>query len=434
MAKTKAKAKRRPGGHPAKVTAQRERERERREGASFASELRRLASAVCDEAARFDTALTAELWASTMLGMWWPAPLGVRTEEAERELGGALAEAIARHGGRGALAALLALGEVCEGKLALLAREEADKLFADGVPWPPWGDALMDVEILDAAMMSDPIFGDGATILIEARHADEELPHTIGVYVDVNLGGLAKGLLLGGSIDELQQVLDSSPPDDGEIVLERIDPAEAGARIRAAMELTDLTLQAPVGEDYADLRALALLRAGSLPPTDADFAAPELSEADRTTLLGDFLAAPEGRGAQDTDDAEEVARLAVDYGADYLDGDPLRWSPTVVELFMADWLPRKLVADRSFFETVPAALDAWVRYAGRRRGIPPAAVELTVGAIATWTGAMLAAVDDPLARSPAQQIAAVALAAGVDLDDPTAVTQLVEEWNAGRGG
>jgi hypothetical protein len=30
----------------------------------------------------------------------------------------------------------------------------------------------------------------------------------------------------------------------------------------------------------------------------------------------------------------------------------------VVELFMADWIPRKVLADRDLFERLPSALDA----------------------------------------------------------------------------
>lgn len=41
------------------------------------------------------------------------------------------------------------------------------------------------------------------------------------------------------------------PPDDGELRLERIDPAVAAAEINAAMNLTEMTLDPPVSDDYA---------------------------------------------------------------------------------------------------------------------------------------------------------------------------------------
>lgn len=420
---------RRPGGHPAKVAQRRERKRARLEGGSPHAELRRLAALICQEAAGFQTALDAELWASTLLGSWWPSPLGIDSSVTDMEVGGPIVAAIARVGGPGAIAALVALGEVCESELALVARNEADRLLARGVPWPPWGDAIMEAEIVRTAVMRERIFDDGITVFIETRHGEGDR-HAIGVYIDNNLGVIAKDLVLAESIDQIEQTMAASPPDIGEIVLEPIDPVEAGARIRAAMELTDMTIDAPVGEDYAALRALAILRADELPGGEVDISRPELSMHERDALLSDFLAAPEADGIEEGTDAAEVARLAIDYCAGYVDGDPLRWSPVVVELFMADWLPRKLLADRAMFEAVPQALDAWVRYAGRRRGIPAEAIEHTAASIPGWIGEMLALADDDRAGGPAKQFMAAAKKAGIDLADKQAVETFIAGWNA----
>jgi hypothetical protein len=48
-------------------------------------------------------------------------------------------------------------------------------------------------------------------------------------------------------------------------MLERIEPGVAAGRIHAAIELTDMTLDPPVAEDYARLRSMALLRADEAP-------------------------------------------------------------------------------------------------------------------------------------------------------------------------
>jgi len=47
--------------------------------------------------------------------------------------------------------------------------------------------------------------------------------------------------------------------------------------------------------------------------------------------------------ARDLDPAvvDDLGWRMIYFGCDYSDGDPLRWSPVVVELFMADWLWRK---------------------------------------------------------------------------------------------
>jgi hypothetical protein len=72
--------------------------------------------------------------------------------------------------------------------------------------------------------------------------------------------------------------------------------------------------------------------------------------------------------------------VAIDFASDYVDGRPLRWSPVVMKLFMFHWGPHDLV-DREVFAHVPAALDAWVRFAGRKNGLPEWAIEDTRKAI-----------------------------------------------------
>ena len=347
------------------------------------------------------------------------------------EIGEPLVVALARVGGPGAMAALVALGEVCESQLGLRARDAGDRLMANGVAWPEWGDAIVEAEILRTAVMRERIFDDGVTIFIEARHGEgDEGRHAIGVYIDHNLGVMAKDIVFADSIDQVEQSFATAPPHIGELVLEPIDPVEAGARIHAAMELTDMTIGPPVGEDYAALRALAILRADELPGGEVDIDRPEMPFDERDELLADFLNAPESDGIEPGTDAAEVARMAIDYCANYVDGDPLRWSPVVVELFMAGWLPRKLLADRVMFEAVPQALDAWVRYAGRRRGIPTEAIDYTAASIPEWTEEMLALAFDNGAAGPAKQFVTAAKDAGVDLSDQQAVATFMAGWNA----
>ncbi|GAC1576493.1 MAG: hypothetical protein NVS3B18_10330 [Candidatus Dormibacteria bacterium] len=124
-----------------------------------------------------------------------------------------------------------------------------------------------------------------------------------------------------------------------------------------------------------------------------------------------------------------MVRTAINFAVGYAGGDPLRWSPVVVELYMADWLPRKLIADRAMFEAVPGALDAWVRYAGRLRGIPAAAVAVNTAAIPEWTATMLAGAEDEGAGGPAKQFMLAAQAAGVDLADQQEIDAFMADWN-----
>lgn len=422
---------RRPAGHPAKVAARRERERARQERSSSLSRARRVIASLCREAANLGSAFEAELWASRLLGVWWPPPLGSDTDGSELGAGRPIVQGLAAAGSRGAIAALLAIGEVCESELGLFARREADRLADAGVARPAWAQALESADITETAVMLERIFEDGETVFIEARHTDSEEVHAIGVYIDHNLGGIAKDILLVDSIESVRRTIEANPRQDGEVVIDAIAEGEAWTRIHRAMELTDMTLDAPVGEDYAPLRAIALLRADELrPAAPGEDLEVEVSAEERDRLLADFLASPARGTIEAGTDQAEVVRLAIDFCADYVDGRPLRWSPVLVELFMADWLPRKLLAGREMFEAVPEALEAWVRHAGRMRGIPDGAIELTVDAIPRWTDEMLSLAEDPGYGGPAKQLLMAAKQAGVQPDDHQAMDTFIAGWNA----
>lgn len=423
------KRRRGSGGHPAKVAQRRERERARHSGRSREAVLRRTVAGLCQDALLCETALVAELWASELLGSWWPARVELEAADQDLEVGGPLVEEMARRADAGALAALVAIGEVSDGELGLRARGHAERLRGDGVPPPQWGEAILEAQILRTAVMREDVFDDGLTVFIEARHDGGER-HAIGVYIDNNLGVMAKDILLAESIELVENVMRQSNADDGVLRFEAIDPVEAGARIHAAMKLTEVTFDPPVGEDYARLRALALVRADELPGSEVDLDLPEVSAKERDRLFEEFLAAPEGKGMEPGSDHADVISLAIDFCCDYVDGRPLRWSPVVVELFMADWLPRKVVADHALFEAVPAALQAWVRYTGRMRGNPEWATTRTAGSIAEWVDEMLSNADDPAAAGPAKRFIAAAKEAGVDLADDEAMASFIAGWNA----
>lgn len=167
-------------------------------------------------------------------------------------------------------------------------------------------------------------------------------------------------------------------------------------------------------------------------PGEDHFEAEEISEEEREAALDDFLSSPEAKSFQGSEDVADLARLAVDYGADYVGGEgrPLRWSPTVIELFMCDYLPRKVLREDEFFErSVPELLPAWVRYAGRRRGIPEAAIEEAASAVDVFREKMLELVGDDSAWGPSKMFLAAASEAGVDLSDPAAIEAYVEKYN-----
>jgi hypothetical protein len=384
-------------------------------------------------AERLTGPLEAELWASELLGSAW----GQRNNLLLREssdyalvYAGELVEAVARLGGPGARTALVIIAAVHDAELGDLARELAARMPDQATESPPsWLADIGEAEITAAAVMREGVYDDGFTMFLEARHGTGNT-HVVGVYIDNNLGVMATDILLADSVDHVAEVMRRSAPDDGELRLEQIDPAVAAAEIRSAIDMTEMTLDPPVSEEYAGLRALAMLRADEAPGGGMPAELEELSAEDRDALRDEFLASPEGRAFAPDGDEAFVVSLAIDFCADYVDGRPLRWSPVVVELFMAGWVPRKVLADAAVFEVVPSALDAWVRFAGRKQGIPAWAIAATQAAIPEWQDEMTSTAGDPANRGLGQQFLTAAQEAGVDITDEGALTTFMAGWNA----
>lgn len=418
-----SRSRRREQGHPAKIAARRERKGGRREPRSPVE-------AFCAAAAGIEGPLEAELFISELLGMPWSERGLDSPEQIERELGGELLDEIAVHGGTGAAVILAGMRELAGADLAAKAADLAASLADSGTSPPEWVEGIGNVEVVRTAMMSEDVFDDGRTYFIESVRADGGR-EAIGIYVDHNLGCSAKDILPADSIARVEETMQAHGDEvPAELTIADVEPTLLAARVRAALDLTDQTL-APVVEDgYAGLRAFAFNRVGGLPAAEPDPGYEEVPITGREALLKEFLAAPEGAAIEPGSDAAGVVETAIDYCADYVDGRPLRWSPVVVELFMADWLPRKVVADEPFFAAVGGALAAWVRYAARKRGQPPESVDLTLAAISEWEDQMHAAVADPDSAGPGAQLMAAMKEAGVDPTDEVALQTFLAGWNA----
>ncbi len=329
--------------------------------------LEELARLAADDAPEVADALEAEQWASHLIGTWHRAAVPGDDIDAVF-LPGFVAALEALHTAS-ALAAL--------------------------VPAQPTG----------ALLIYEETFDDGVSVLVEFGS------HTLGVYIDHNLGGLVKDAFIAGPLPEVRELL-TAP----QVSVRELDLAEARARIEAAFSELDHTLDPPVGEDVAGLGALVEARMRVLP---AGFALPdadrEMTPEEREQLLAGFLASPEGLRWRGDEDAEDAAMLAIDFGAGYNHGGPLRWSPVVVELFMLDWLACKVTREPDFFERLADVLQDWVRYAGRRRALPAEAVIQVADAVAEHRSEMLETVSDPAAWGPAKVLATAALEAEVDM-------------------
>ena len=379
-----------------------------------------VAELIASEAADFNGELEAEMAASAIANMWRFGALPDPGGDADRLFGNALVRALERLGGSDAVVALRALAAVGAESYATQARAAADRLSASSPPHPPWVEDLGRARPVAALMMCDEVFDDGVSVLIEFARPNAE-PHTLGLYIDHNMGGIVKDAFVAGPLGEVRERF----PD-----LRELDLGEACARLERALDILDHTLDPPVGKDVARLRGFMyactrLLPGGVVLPDELE----ELAPDERELLLGGFLSSPEGERWRDDADAEDVAVMAIAFGVDYNYGGPLRWSPAVVEIFMTGWLARKVPGEVEFFERVPEVLRDWVAYAGRRRGVPAVAVDAAVGAVNLFREAMLEAAADPERWGPAKAFVIAAQEAGVDPADADALKEFAERYN-----
>jgi hypothetical protein len=396
-----------------------------RELAVLMAEMARIA---VDDVGDLADSLEAEQWASGMIGTWHVRPLlGADVDEL---FWPAIARALEEIGGAHALATLRALGAVGAGAHGRSASVAADRLAALGLPEPRWAAGLGRVQPVAAQLMYEPVFDDGVSVMIEFAAAAGQ-PHTLGIYVDHNMGGLVKNVFLAPeSLGSLRKRMRRHGPGRDGLEFRELDLGEARARVDAALEMLDHTYDPPVDPDVRYLRALIDARLALLPdaatlPEDFE----EMPVEDRWRLLEDFLDSPEGKRWQGDEDAEDVAHAAIDFGAGYNHGGPLRWSPVVVEIFMTDWLARKVAREPEFFARVPEVLSDWVAYAGHRQDVPAAPLREAIAAVKLYRKDMLDAVNDPDAWGPAKTLALAAQQAGVDLSDPSALGEFVERYN-----
>jgi hypothetical protein len=398
-------------------------------GRPFPPDVRRLlaelAEITCRDAHEPADALEAEEWASSLIGN-----LQLCGDDGELLLPG-FVDALAARADAPALAALCALSAVAAPDDARRARAAADQLAASGVREPRWAGGLGQARPTAAALLHENVFDDGVSVLVEFSAPGAE-PHTVGAYVDHNLGGLVKDAFLAGSLGDVRAHLDRCAPEDGDLAFRDLDLAEARARLESALFMLDHTLGPPVDESVLSLRALIEARVRLLPAGFAladDFQ--EMALEQRDALLADFVGSPEGERWRGDADAEDIAYLAIDFGADYNHGGPLRWSPVVVEIFMSSWLARKVMREPGFLSRVPDVLRDWVAYAGRRRSVPAVALREAIAAVGSYREEMLGAATDRETWGAGKTLAMAALEAGVDLTDGEQLRRFIDRYNRG---
>lgn len=345
-----------------------------------------------------DDPLDVELMVSALMGTWWNSLPG---QDAEQVLG----EGLVGYAGTRRTPASLSLLRT----LALLlgtserraqAAQAADGLAAAGVAEPAWAATIGRVTTGQCWRLDDA-YGDQSWVLCAFAYGDR--PHGMLALVDHNLGGMIKDAFFTDDA-EAALAMQRDEAAAGPLAIHReLAPTEARQLLEGSFAMTDMTWQPPVAEDFAAHRALALARVRSLPaPANPAPAPTELGDRERAAIVEQFLASPHGAGLPDRERAEYVAGLIVEHGCDYDDGRPTRVSPAKTEIFLLDWLPRKVIMESGHRDAVPGVMQAWVRWAAARNGLPAEAIVELVEAAAECGKVFLDAYDDPERFGPAR--------------------------------
>jgi hypothetical protein len=270
---------------------------------------------------------------------------------------------------------------------------------------PRWLAELGRARPHDRVVEMAHVLGDGENLVLGVTlPGGSEL--SVAVYVDHNLGTLVKdAFVVPGALPDLIELLQSDA-DDPDVTLSELDPADARARITEAVEHGAIAFPPLESETWPACRPLVEWAVGLLPAGGRGYVRPDWSDADRQALAERFLASPFAAGLDDPDSRDLLDQLLW-FGTDYGPGDPLRWSPVAVEILLADWIPRKIVADFAYLAKAPAVLRGLIRFSHAERGIRAELTDETLDAVDQWEPEYQATIRSPRLQGPDALLAAI---------------------------
>lgn len=263
-------------------------------------------------------------------------------------------------------------------------------------PLPQWLRDLREGRVEVQVLRMTETLGDGENCLLGLRFPSGEELTTV-VFIDHNLGSAVKdAFFLPVPMDEIAgRIRAGEFEGPGPDHIEEWDPAAARATVSAAIEQGRRTVGMPESEGWPALRPAVEWLLRQLPEGGEAPVQEIWSESEIEALKEEFLASPEGARVDDAD-TEFALSLILSFGSGYNTGGPLRWSPVVAEIFLLDWMPRKVLASYAEVEMMPTLLADFVTFVHRREGVDPeltGEVLLVIGSMVADYGEAMRAVD-----------------------------------------
>jgi hypothetical protein len=375
--------------------------------------------------------LDAELMVSELLGTWWgqhwprggeptsspgtprgsgPRVGGWRAATVEQLVGEGLVDYAAGQRSPAALALLSGIACLGTPRQAVKAERAALDLIASGVRSPGWAEYVGAVTPAECYVNPDAL-GDQDEVVCVFSYAGEE-PHALVAAVDYNADGMIRDGWVTSRVDKLLDHCREASSHRGEkgaegkYAFRQVDAGQARHMLETALTVTDAAADPAVSESFPSYHAFIRARIRALPPYRGralsgtgpwPTAGRRLawSKDRRAMLAAEFLASDEAEDLSDRGAASHCADRIIDYGCDKDFGRPLRMSPGKVETFLLGWLPRKVMLSPPEQDAMPHVLAAWVRWAGRRRGLTESVVAETLEAVFNSMGIFAQAYRDP---------------------------------------
>lgn len=244
---------------------------------------------------------------------------------------------------------------------------------------PPWLTRLGDAKATRAVAI-EHVLGDADDLAVEVRLADGSV-FCMVVLVDHNLGTVVTDAF---ALDEpltqvVQQFEEVAEPGTA---IRDIPLADAGARLREAADAAELVEYLPDTGTWPQIRPLLQWVVRLLPSGGTGWPHDEVSDRVIDRLVREITAEP---GTAWGPDAADVVETLLRFAASSPPGDPLRWSPAVVDVLFTQWLPEHGLDEREWMEQVPPAARAVIRFAHRRRDVPKVHTQATLAALGAWS-------------------------------------------------
>ncbi|MGW5366418.1 hypothetical protein [Actinopolymorpha pittospori] len=376
----------------------------------------------------FSKPLTVETYISTFLNHWREAIVSELHRDDPDELlielineqtvDPAVSEPLAQLHAGDTVALLNAIAAVTEPQFAQLARGGLTDPVLRDTEVPEWV-PLVGGSQVRSCYTSDSEFGDETEIMLTYVYLNEA-EHGLRVTVNHTLAGMATDVRVEPDVTEaLDAMLEAAGSDSGRL-LTRSEPASVHTMLEEAFGVTPQAEDPPVTVGYQNLRPFAIARIRALPPGSPSPEPPAWSEKARSNVVSEFLSAPEAAGLPAAA-AEAIAAELVSYGVENDRGQPLRVSPTKLQVVLLGWLPRTGLLARSHGDHVPEVIPAWVRYTARRTGMSDKSLEKVLAALPDITGRFKEAYEDTERWSPERKAVERMLA---DVDPAADVDQV----------